>query len=48
MGGDEVRNLDRVLDSCWRIARESSELAYILDSEGFRKTEIGGDGNSLE
>ena len=48
MGGDEVRDLDRVMDSCRRIARETPESAYSWESEGAGKTEIGGDGNSVE
>ena len=39
---------DRLLDSWRRISRETSELAYILDSEGVGKMEIVDDGNSVE
>ena len=39
---------DRVLDSWRRISRETSESAYILDSEGVGKMEIVDDGNSVE
>ena len=47
-GGDKVRDLDRLMDSCWRIARETSESEYSWYRKGARKMEIGGDGNSVE
>ena len=40
--------MDRVMDSCRRIARDTLESAYIWDREGGGNTEIGGDKNSVE
>ena len=46
-GREEVKALDRVMDSSQRIARESSDSAYSLYSKGVVKTEIFGVGNSV-
>ena len=40
--GEEIRDLDMVMDSCRHIAREISESAYIWDSEGDGKRELAG------
>ena len=48
MGREEVKDSDMVMDSCRCIARETSESAYIWDSEGVGKTEIDDDRNSVE
>ena len=48
MGGEEVKDSDRVWEISWCTARESSESVYIWDSEGVGKTEIVGIGNSVE
>ena len=45
---DEVKDSDMVRDSNWRIASETSDLAYILDSEGYGTTEIFDDRNSVK
>ena len=48
MGGEEVKELDRVREGFWRIAREILESAYSWDSEGDGKTEIAGIRNNVE
>ena len=48
MGRDEVKDSDMVRDSNRRIARETSESAYIWDSKGVRKAEIDDNGNSVQ
>ena len=40
MGVEEGKESDMVMDSCWRIARETSESVYRWDIEGDGKTEI--------
>ena len=47
-GIEEVKDLDMVMDSGRRIARESPESAYSRARERYRKTEIVDDGNSVE
>ena len=48
MGRDEVKDSEAVRSDNRRISRETSELTYSWDIERSRKTEIGGDGNSVE
>ena len=48
MGGEEFKDSDMVINSCWGIARETTESACSCDSEGVGKTEIVDDGNSVE
>ena len=43
---EEVKETDMVMDSCWCIARETSESVYIWDIEGVRKMEIADNRNS--
>ena len=40
MGGEEVKDSDMVMERSRRIARETSNSAYSLDSKGVGKTEI--------
>ena len=47
-GREEAKDLDRVMDSSRRIAREISGSAYIWDSKDSGKTEIASDGNRVE
>ena len=47
-GWDELKKLDVVRDSNWRIARETLDLEYRWDSERAGRTEIVDDGNSVE
>ena len=44
----KIRDLDMVMDSCRRIAREILESVYILDSEGGVKRELSGVGDNVE
>ena len=37
-GREEVKDLDRVMDISWRIARKISESMYSQDSERYGKT----------
>ena len=48
MGGEEVKDLDMVMERSRCIVRETLEFAYSWDIEGFRKTEIVDNGNSVE
>ena len=48
MGREEVKGSDKVVGSCWRIARESSESAYIRAREREGNTEIVDNRNSVE
>ena len=48
MGRDEIKDSNKVMDGCRRIARDTSESAYNWDSERAGKTEIVGEGNSVE
>ena len=48
MGWPEVKESDTVKNANYRIARETSEPAYIWDSERDGKTEIFDNGNSVE
>ena len=48
MGRETVKDLEKVVDSCRRTARESSESAYRRARERDRKTEIVNDRNSVE
>ena len=43
-----VKEKDTVMVCGWCIARDSSELAYIWDSERARRTEIVNDRNNME
>ena len=45
---EEVKDLDKVMESSRRIEREISELEYIWDCERVGKMEIVKNGNSLE
>ena len=45
---EEVKDLDKVMESSWRIAREISESEYIWDCERVGKMEIVNNGNSVE
>ena len=47
-GWGEVKDNDLVMDICWHMERESSELAYSWDSKSVGKTEIVDDRNSVE
>ena len=42
MRGDNIRDLEMVMDWCRRIARERPELADSWDSEGDGKRELSG------
>ena len=46
--GEEVKDLDRVRKRCRIITRETSELAYIWDSERGGKTEFSGIVNNVK
>ena len=48
MGRDKVNELDKVVDSCWLIAKGLLESTYSCDSEGYGKMEIVDNGNSVE
>ena len=45
---DEVRDVEPVMGSCGRIARERLESAYSWDTDGYEKTERGGIGDKVE
>ena len=47
MGRDKFKDSDKVVDSCRRIARGSSESAYSVAREGEGKTEIVDNRNSV-
>ena len=47
MGRETAKDMDMVLDSCRRIARESSESTYIRDREREGKTDIVVDRNIM-
>ena len=48
MGRDEVKDLDRVMYRNRRIAKKTSESAYIRDRNGDGKMEVVNNGNSVK
>ena len=48
MGIDEVKDSDKLVNSCRNIARDTSESEYSMAREGGVKTEIVNNGNSVD
>ena len=48
MGGDEVKDWGMVMERCGRIARETSESTYSLDSDRIGKTDMVDDRISVD